>query len=57
MPPRITEITRFIPELPAGTPASELDGVLVANDEVTYVNDLRVGGLYTLRYTGPEPLD
>jgi hypothetical protein len=57
VPKRIEEIAHFIPEPPAGAPASELGGVLVADDGTIYVNDRRVGGLYILRYTGKEPLD
>jgi hypothetical protein len=57
VPPRIVEIGHFIPEPPAGAPASELGGLLVASDGLIYVNDRRVGGLYILRYTGTEPLD
>jgi hypothetical protein len=57
VPPRIAEIAHFIPDPPAGAPASELGGVLVADDGLIYVNDRRVGGLYILRFTGKDPLD
>jgi hypothetical protein len=59
VPPRILEIGYFIPPAPPKSPSgtSQLAFPYVDEHGLIYVNDLRSGGLYILKYTGKEPLD
>lgn len=58
-PPRIVEIGYFVPAAPAGntTPTIQINHVIADEHGLIYAVDRISGGLYILKYTGPEPLD
>jgi hypothetical protein len=59
VPPRIEEIGYFIPPAPPNNPthAIEINHAIVDEHELIYAIDRLTGGLYILKYTGPEKLD
>jgi hypothetical protein len=58
-PPRIEEIGYFVPPAPPNNPthAIEINHAIVDENGLIYAIDRLTGGLYILKYTGPEPLD
>ncbi|MBZ5723071.1 MAG: hypothetical protein LAO03_22255 [Acidobacteriia bacterium] len=58
-PPHIEEIGYFIPPAPPNnvTHAIEINHAIVDEKGLIYAIDRLTGGLYILKYTGPEPLD
>ncbi len=58
-PPVVKEIGFFIPAAPPGNPTGtiQINHMIVDENRLIYANDRATGGLYILRYTGPDPLD
>jgi hypothetical protein len=58
-PPQIKEIGFFVPPAPAGNPTHtiQINHAFVDEKGLIYVTDRISGGLYILKYTGPEALD
>ncbi|MCC7104948.1 MAG: hypothetical protein IT307_07375 [Chloroflexi bacterium] len=56
-PFRPEEIAAFIPETPPGQRGSRISDVFVDDRGIVYAGDREAGGLYTLEYTGQQPLD
>jgi hypothetical protein len=58
-PPQIKEIGFFVPPAPAGNPTHtiQINHAIVDEKGLIYATDRISGGLYILKYTGPEPLD
>jgi hypothetical protein len=58
-PPRIEEIGFFVPPAPAGNPTHtiQINHAIVDEKGLIYATDRISGGVYILKYTGPDPLD
>jgi hypothetical protein len=58
-PPRIEEIGYFVPSAPPGNPTHtiQVNHAIVDEKGLIYATDRISGGIYILKYTGPEPLD
>ncbi len=58
-PPQIKEIGYFVPPAPPGnaTHTIQINHAIVDEKGLIYATDRFSGGLYILKYTGPEPLD
>ena len=58
-PPHIEEIGFFVPAAPPGNPTHtiQINHAIVDEKGLIYATDRVSGGLYILKYTGPEPLD
>jgi hypothetical protein len=58
-PPQIKEVGFFVPAAPPGNPTHtiQINHVIVDEKGLIYATDRASGGLYILKYTGPEPLD
>ncbi len=58
-PPQINEIGFFVPPAPSGNPTHtiQINHAIVDEKGLIYATDRIGGGLYILRYTGPEALD
>jgi len=59
VPPVVREIGFFVPPAPPGNPDGviQINHMIVDENGLIYANDRISGGLYILRYTGPESLD
>ncbi|MDE3193531.1 MAG: hypothetical protein KGN00_07585 [Chloroflexota bacterium] len=55
-PFRPEEIAAFLPETPAGQRGCRISDVFVEDRGIVHAFDRQRGGLYTLEYTGKEPL-
>lgn len=58
-PPQIKEIGFFIPPAPPGNPTHtiQINHAIIDEKGLIYATDRISGGIYILKYTGPEPLD
>jgi hypothetical protein len=58
-PPRIKEIGFFVPPAPPGNPTHtiQINHAIVDEKGLIYATDRTSGGIYILKYTGPDPLD
>jgi hypothetical protein len=58
-PPQIKEIGFFVPPPPPGNPTHtiQINHAIVDEKGLIYATDRISGGIYVLKYTGPEPLD
>ena len=58
-PPQIKEIGFFVPAAPPGNPTHtiQINHAIVDEKGLIYATDRISGGLYILKYTGPEALD
>jgi hypothetical protein len=58
-PPQIKEVGFFVPAAPPENPTHtiQMNHVIVDEKGLIYATDRASGGLYILKYTGPEPLD
>jgi hypothetical protein len=58
-PPQIKEIGFFVPPPPPENPTHtvQINHTIVDENRLIYATDRFSGGIYILKYTGPEPLD
>jgi hypothetical protein len=58
-PPQIKEVGFFVPSAPPGNPTHtiQINHAIVDEKGLIYATDRISGGIYILKYTGPEPLD
>jgi hypothetical protein len=54
-PYRPEEVGYYVPETPLGTPAIQINDLLVHDDGTMFITDRLAGGLYIVEFTGPRP--